>query len=142
MQVIPWKQCSMDITKREILTYYSEIRKCDHGQSLPWRHKRWTGCICHLALIIEDDANSYFIARKNEPGVFILLLALIIERTHKRIKPFFPNAAFLYPWKHQKTVRFFWCFQWVEKGSIGNKWVNHIFSFFISMSPILARKYS
>ena len=27
------------------------------------------------------------------------------------------------PWKHQKTVKVFWCFQGVEKGYIENKWV-------------------
>ena len=34
-------------------------------------------------------------------------------------KPFVPNAPFLYPWKHQKTVR-----------CIGNKWVKFSFDDF------------
>ena len=28
------------------------------------------------------------------------------------------------PWKYQKTVMFFYVFQGVEKGYIGNEWVN------------------
>ena len=34
---------------------------------------------------------------------------------------FVPNAPFSTPWKHQKTV--FWYFQGVEEGCIGNEWV-------------------
>ena len=30
------------------------------------------------------------------------------------------------PWKHQKTVRFSDFFNGVEKGCIGNKWVNSL----------------
>ena len=35
--------------------------------------------------------------------------------------PFVPNAPFLYPLKTENLTVF--CFQGVEKGSIGNKWV-------------------
>ena len=37
------------------------------------------------------------------------------------INPFVPNAPFLSPWKHQKTVtrKVFWCFIEVEKGCLG-----------------------
>ena len=40
------------------------------------------------------------------------------------VNQFVSNATFLYPVKHQRTVKVFWCFQGVEKGYIGNKWVN------------------
>ena len=36
----------------------------------------------------------------------------------------FPMHFFSTPWKHQKTVRFSDIFKGVEKGRIGNKWVN------------------
>ena len=39
----------------------------------------------------------------------------------------FPMHPFSSPWKHQKNLRFFWCFQGEEKGCIGNKWVNILF---------------
>ena len=34
---------------------------------------------------------------------------------------------FLYPLKISENRKVFWCFQWVEKGCIGNKWVNSTF---------------
>ena len=37
--------------------------------------------------------------------------------------PFIPNTPFLYPLKTSENLTFFWCFQGVEKGCIGNKWV-------------------
>ena len=38
--------------------------------------------------------------------------------------PFVPNAPFLYPLKTSEKFTVFWCFQGVEKGCIGNDWVN------------------
>ena len=35
-----------------------------------------------------------------------------------------PNAPFLHPLKTSENHKFFWCFQGVEKGCIGSKWVN------------------
>ena len=40
--------------------------------------------------------------------------------------PFVPNAPFFYPLKTSENRRFFWCFQEVEKGCIGNEWVKRI----------------
>ena len=37
--------------------------------------------------------------------------------------PFVPNASFFYPLKTSENFTVFWCFQGVEKGCIGNKWV-------------------
>ena len=48
---------------------------------------------------------------------FIILLLLTIL-TH-----LFPKNPFSTPWK--QNCRVFWCFHGVEKGCIGNKWVNH-----------------
>ena len=39
------------------------------------------------------------------------------------VNPFVPNAPFLYLLKISKNLTVFWCFQGVEKGCIGNKWV-------------------
>ena len=41
-----------------------------------------------------------------------------------RINIFVPNAPFLYPLKTSENRKVFWCFQGLEKGCIGNKWVN------------------
>ena len=38
--------------------------------------------------------------------------------------PFVPNAPFLYLLKISENRKVFWCFQRVEKGYIGKKWVN------------------
>ena len=35
-----------------------------------------------------------------------------------------PNAPFLYHLKTSENRKVFWCFQGVEKGCIGNEWVN------------------
>ena len=40
-----------------------------------------------------------------------------------QFNPFVPSAPFLYPLKSLGNVKVFWCFQGVEKGCIGNKWV-------------------
>ena len=40
-----------------------------------------------------------------------------------KINPFVPNAPFLYSLKISENCKVFWCFQGVEKGCIGNKWV-------------------
>ena len=38
--------------------------------------------------------------------------------------PFVPNAPFFYFLKTSEYCKVFWCFHGVEKGCIGNKWVN------------------
>ena len=47
---------------------------------------------------------------------------------HKNGKkyPFIPNAPILYSLKASEIFTVFWCFQGVEKGCIGNKWVNSL----------------
>ena len=52
-------------------------------------------------------------------GVRSCLLILILEKLDmSHLTHFFPMHPFSTPWKH------FWYFQGVEKGCIGNKWVN------------------
>ena len=45
-------------------------------------------------------------------------------RWRKFLKPFFPNAPFLYPLKTTENLSDILCFQGVAKGCIGIKWVN------------------
>ena len=40
------------------------------------------------------------------------------------INPFIPKTPFLYHLKTSDNLTIFWCFQGVEKGCIGNEWVN------------------
>ena len=56
------------------------------------------------------------------------------------LNPFVPNTPFLYPIKISENLAFFWCFQGVEKGCIGNKWVNA--NFFINLIRGLFRTQS
>ena len=45
-------------------------------------------------------------------------------REHNNLlNPFVPNAPFLYPLKTSENLTVFLCFQGLEKGCIGNKWV-------------------
>ena len=37
--------------------------------------------------------------------------------------PFIPNAPFLHPLKTLENILVYWCFQAVERGCIGNRWV-------------------
>ena len=37
---------------------------------------------------------------------------------------FVPNAPLIYPLKTSENRKVFWCFQGVEQGWIGNRWVN------------------
>ena len=46
-----------------------------------------------------------------------------IANLNALINPFIPNAPFLYPLKTPENRKVFSCDQWVEKGCIGNKWV-------------------
>ena len=51
------------------------------------------------------------------------------ERFLIYINPFVSNAPFLYPLKTSENLTVFWCFQGVEKGCIGNEWVNFLLTF-------------
>ena len=55
-----------------------------------------------------------------------LRIPLLLCKSFSYLKPFVPNAAFLYPLKTSENFTVFWCFPGVEKGCIGNKWFNHI----------------
>ena len=44
----------------------------------------------------------------------------------KAFNPFVPNAPFFYPLKTSEYRKVFWRFQGVEKGCIGNEWVNKL----------------
>ena len=60
----------------------------------------------------------------------ILILENFNVNIDKNFNSFVPNAPFLYPLVTSKNLvksknrKAFWCFQGVEKGCIGNKWVN------------------
>ena len=48
---------------------------------------------------------------------------LVLENL--KINPFVPNAPFLYLLKTSEKCKVFWCFQGLEKGCIGDEWVNN-----------------
>ena len=48
------------------------------------------------------------------------------SRSDQLLNPFVPNVLFLYPLKTTENCKDFLCFQGVEKGCIGNKWVKHM----------------
>ena len=56
-------------------------------------------------------------------GVAKLFISVKLQRwSNVYINSFGPNAPFLYPLKTSKNLKVF-CFQGVEEGCIGNKWV-------------------
>ena len=54
-------------------------------------------------------------------GCFFLGSLEVISLTH-----LFRMHSISTPLKHLKNLTVFWCFQGVEKGCIGNKWINDI----------------
>ena len=61
------------------------------------------------------------LSRENQQGVRGKIIPPSIQIW---VKSFVPNVSFLYPLKPSENLKVFWCFQGVEKGYIGNKWVN------------------
>ena len=60
-------------------------------------------------------------------NVLILKKTVMMEllaKNNKANNPFVPNAPFLYPLKTSQNHKIFY-FQGVERGCIGNEWVNH-----------------
>ena len=56
------------------------------------------------------------------------------------LNPFVPNASFLCPLKTGNR-KVFWCFQWLEKRGIGNKWVNlFVQMYLLSISESIKNK--
>ena len=53
-------------------------------------------------------------------------------------KPFVPNAPFLYPLKISENLAVFCCCQGVEKGCIGNNWVNSVIRFILFIWIVLS----
>ena len=62
----------------------------------------------------------------NHGAVIIAVPSHESVRKKSEFNPFAPNAPFLYPLKTSKNPKVFWCFQGVEKGSIGSKWVKMV----------------
>ena len=54
----------------------------------------------------------------------MLSLQILFISCNKYINPFVSHAHFLYTLKTSENLKVFWRFQGVEKGCIGNKWVN------------------
>ena len=50
--------------------------------------------------------------------------------------PFFPNTFFLYLLRTSENLTVFWCFHCVEKGCIGNKWVNAYYATDLFLYPL------
>ena len=63
---------------------------------------------------------------RNKTNIEIRLSLAINKKHTLKLTHFFPMHPFPTPWKHQETLRFSDFFQGVEKGCIGNKWVNSI----------------
>ena len=87
--------------------------------------------------IIKTYPSSYFPAKiypintsllgSSAPCIVINFLVLINHFYFHSLlffNSFIPNASFLNPLKTSENLTVFWCFQAVEKGCIGNKWVN------------------
>ena len=70
--------------------------------------------------------------------VFLALKETFFTRPYKA---FVPNAPFLYPLKTSENLTVFWCFQGIEKGYVGNEWVNNVFSRMIILMTTLLTRY-
>ena len=77
-------------------------------------------CIQNNVLWPSDTINKTFENNAKNPKEFQKLC----NQSSLIINPFAPSAPFLYPLKTSEHLTVFWCFQGVEKGCIGDKWVN------------------
>ena len=73
----------------------------------------------HLTGLLKPDYIFFGLIAKMLWPLIQVVLPLLFH-----INPFVPNASFLYPLKTLENLKVFWYFQGVEKGCIGNKWVN------------------
>ena len=71
---------------------------------------------------MEYSIDMVLVSYNNSNGSVIMLVAVVLKLKDV-LTHLFPKHPFPIPWKH-KTVRVFSYFQGVEKGWIGNKWVN------------------
>ena len=94
--------------------------------------------------ILQKSKNTYFKGHlQTAASVWMLmnwllkladLQTVICNRviTRRYINSFVPSAPFLDPLKTSEDLTVFWCFQGVEKGCIGNNWVNALLNFEVS----------
>ena len=63
----------------------------------------------------------------------------------KYVNPFAPNGPFLYSLKTPENITVFWCFQGLEKGCIGNKWIKlircELFYLHVKYKEYMAKKW-
>ena len=51
------------------------------------------------------------------------IIIRVMKNVMEYLNPFVPNAPFMYPLKTSENRKGYWCLQGVQKGCIGNKWV-------------------
>ena len=96
----------------------------------------WTTNAIDLKLCKLLDQNNKKTSDKNEKLTSFLLTSAFFDSSNVTLmekwlfvisfNPFVSNALFLYPLKTSENHTVFWCFQGVEKGCIGNEWVNSV----------------
>ena len=64
---------------------------------------------------------------RNETLVWNRWRDIIPKTVIPSFNPCFPNTLFHNPLKTSENRKVFWCFQGVEKGCIGNKWVKYTY---------------
>ena len=101
----------------------SSLQLSSHGTPLVW----WppSGQSVHQ-IRLTNPFKSKCISRKDEWENLVYIrsnsIKICAQRGRRWLTHLFPMHPFSTPWKHQKTLQF--CFQGVEKGFFGNKWVN------------------
>ena len=82
--------------------------------------------LLHQTLV--QNAAKTMSLRFTSPRILYFLLEIIrklFKLEYLYVNPFVPNAPFLYPLKTSENQKVLRCFQGVEKGCIGNEWVNY-----------------
>ena len=84
--------------------------------------KTYGGLLLEIERLFHDDSKD--INRQRN----IVRKLTICKMNQGIYNPFVPNAPFLYPLKALENFTAFWYFQGLEKGCIGNEWVNPLFT--------------
>ena len=84
---------------------------------------------------------TFYISKFRYPFLFSLsqLYEILTCFQNSIFNSFLPNALFLYPIQTSENLPIFLCFQWVEKGCIGNKSVNTHETIFLKACGTLGR---
>ena len=113
------------------MSIYYKVRssKCFSMLSTVTQSNIYDGVFCESRSLQGNVGCAYLFSKKLLKIGYMLKIENVFKGYFQVSELFFlnafvPNAPFLYPLKTSENRTVFWYFQGVEKGCIGNEWVN------------------